>query len=86
MAQNSRTAAGRQPNDPYIGAVAITGAAQTFDPTARGILCGVAGNVNVTFIDGSSATLPMNAGTVYPLCIKAITAAGTTITGSFALL
>lgn len=85
MALNDRTAADSLPDDPYVGVVAITGAAQTFDPTIRGIYCGTAGNVNVTFIDGTSATLPMNANTVYRLAIKSIAAAGTTIANSFGL-
>jgi hypothetical protein len=63
----------RRGDDPAIGAVAITGSAQTLAVSGRGLLVTTTGNLVATMQDGSSitwASVPVN---VYPLAIKAIT-------------
>ena len=84
---NSRSAQQSGATDHAVGAVAITGSAQTFNPTCRAIMCGGAGNLQCVMVDGSAVTfVGLAAGQVYPFAIRSIVAAGTTITNSFALL
>ena len=46
------------------------------------LIVGVAGNVNITMIDGSSEIIPLPAG-MWPLAFKKIATASTTATGLF---
>ena len=68
---------------PAVGAVAITGADQTFpNKQVRGVYVATAGNLECTMFDGSTATfVGLLAGVVYPFAILAIRDAATTITG-----
>ena len=53
----------------------------TFDPPSRGLHVDVAGNLKVTFVDGTTDTFVVNAGSVYPYAVKQVFATGTTATG-----
>jgi hypothetical protein len=86
MAQNVRMIGHSSPDDPYVGAVAITGSAQVLNPHCRAIMAGSNGNVAVIMVDGSAVTLiGLVAGQVYRFACREIVASGTTITNSFAL-
>ena len=65
---------------PYVGAVAITGSAQTLAVRGRAIHVTTAGNITFTMEDGSSVThtatsLPIG---IYKLTVRAISAGATT--------
>lgn len=87
MAQNVRMIGHSSADDPYVGAVAITGSAQVLNPHCRAIMAGSNGNVAVVMVDGSAVTfVGLTAGRVYRFACKEIVASGTSITSSFALL
>lgn len=69
---------------PVTGVVAIT-AGSPFTGIVRGLLVGADGDVNMTFIDGSSATLALTAGTIYPFVITSVASSGTDATGIIGL-
>ncbi len=70
---NDRSAAGMTPSDPAVGGVAITGSAQTFSPTGRGILVSTAGSfVGRLIKDSADVTYTLGVG-VWPLAVKSIT-------------
>lgn len=70
-----------------IIAVDVSAADQTLTKTSRAIMVGVAGDVAVQMIDGTTGTLPaLNPGTVYPIAATKIVKIGTTATGIKALL
>ena len=69
---------------PYTSVAAVTADGSAITPS-RGIRVNVAGNVNMTFVDGTTATLALNAGQDYQYSVKSVAASGTTATGIFAL-
>ncbi len=87
--QNTRTASGSTPDDPYVGGVVVnySGGDQLFATTTRGVFVGGAGALKVDFIDGTTITLTgLTAGSVYRLAIKKIYQTGSTATNCVALL
>lgn len=58
----------------------ITANGSTFEPT-RAITVNADGNANLTFRDGTTATVNLKAGAVYPFSITSVAASGTTATG-----
>ncbi len=70
---NDRSAAGMTPTDPAVGGVAITGSAQTFSPSGRGILVSTAGSFTGKLIrDTADVTYTLPVG-LWPLAVKSIT-------------
>jgi len=70
---NQRMAAGMSPADPGVAGVAISGSAQTFNPTGRAILVETAGSVTGKLIqDSSDVTYTLPVG-LWPLAFKSIT-------------
>lgn len=64
---------------PATDGFAITPGAAALPHVTRGLLVGVSGNVTVTFIDGTSLTLPnLAAGVIHPLSVTHVTAATAT--------
>jgi hypothetical protein len=57
MAVNTRNAMQSTPTDSAVGAVAITGAAQTLAVTGRAIEVTGVGDITFTLLDGSSMVL-----------------------------
>jgi hypothetical protein len=75
------------------GAAAFTGAvAMTVGTTYQAgrslfINCTVAGNVSVTFFDGSALVVPVNVGvTILPFAVTRVNSSGTTATATYANL
>lgn len=69
---------------PAAGVVAITPSdtVNVFGGNIRGFMVGVAGDVAVIMVDGSTLTLTgLTAGTIYPLQVSRFLATGTTATG-----
>jgi hypothetical protein len=61
------------PTDPAVAGVAITGSAQTFNPTGRAILVSTAGSFTGKLIaDSADVTYTLPLG-IWPLAIKSIT-------------
>ncbi len=79
-------------DDPYVGVAAVTldavapgkSAMNGYTGKPRGLIVGVAGNINAVFQDGSTATIPVVAG-INRLAISQINTASTTATGLFYL-
>jgi hypothetical protein len=69
---------------PFAGAVAmVVGTAQAAQRSI-GVLCTAAGNVEMTFSDGSTITLPVYVGwQTFPFAVTTIVASGTTATASY---
>ena len=55
---------------------------QEYESVGRGLLIGVAGNVNLEFTDGTSITVPLQAG-FNPIEHVKVNTSGTTATGLF---
>lgn len=72
---NKRMGGGLHPTASAIGAVAITGAAQTLATTAVGLLITTSGNITFTMQDGSSVTWNSIPVGVHPLTVRSISAA-----------
>lgn len=54
---------------------------------ARGIYCGVLGNVKLTLLDGTQATfVSMAAGVIHPIFFSAVVKTGTTATSMIAVI
>ncbi len=74
------------PNDvtsPAVGAIAITGADQTFaGARPRSVYVATAGDLTCDMVNGDNVTfVGLLAGIVYPIAIKKIYDTGTSITG-----
>ena len=75
-------------DDPYVGVAAVTldavapskSAINGYGGRPRGLVVGVAGNINATFRDGSTAVIPVAAG-IHRLALDSIATASTTATG-----
>ena len=52
------------------------------EPT-RALFCQAAGDVTVQFVGGSTRTLTLAAGTLYPFCIQRFTAGTATVLGCY---
>lgn len=63
----------------------VSGGNQTLAAGCRGFHVGVAGNIKVDFVGGSTATMAVNAGATYAYQINKVYQTGTTATGCFAL-
>ena len=69
---------------PFAGTVAMTVGATYGAQRSIGVLCTVAGNVDVQFSDGSTLTLPVYVGwQTFPFAVTQIVAAGTTATAIY---
>lgn len=67
---------------PVSGGFAITPSdTAVLSPIARGFTVDVAGNIKVRFIDQTTDTFAVNAGTPYPYTVDMVFATGTTATG-----
>lgn len=77
---NSRMAGHVSASDPAVGAVAITGSAQTLSTSGRGLLITTTGNITFVTQDGSSITWASIPVGIHPVTVKSIsngaTAAG----------
>jgi hypothetical protein len=68
--------------DSYTGAVSITPSDSTLlSSPVRALIVAVDGNLNLTFFDGSQATIAVVAGGVYHFLVTQVWATGTTATG-----
>lgn len=73
-------------NGPVVGGVSITPGASALVRPIRGFHCGVAGDVNVTLVDGSTLLLKnCQNGAYYPYMCTHILAANTTATNIIGL-
>lgn len=70
---------------PATGGAAVTPSDSADITETRGLYIGTAGNLKVTFADGTTATLTSVANGVIPLKVKRVWATGTTATGITAL-
>lgn len=68
-------------NGPYQGVLAITANGTALTKPVRALMCTVAGNVNLTMADGTTAVVPISANVLYPFMILSIAAGSTTATG-----
>ena len=69
---------------PFAGAVAMTVGNTFTAQRSVGVLCTVAGNVQMQFPDGSSLTLPVTVGwQMFPFACTQIVTAGTTATATY---
>lgn len=76
----------RTPTRPAESAVAVTASNTTVFAPTRGVYVAGAGNLAVTFADGSEVTLTnIAAGVVHPLSVVQVKSTGTTATGIVAL-
>lgn len=74
--------------DPYVGVAAVTldapapakSAINGYSGKPRGLVVGVAGNINAVFQDGSTAIIAVPAG-IHSLALQQINSASTTATG-----
>lgn len=74
-------------SDPYVGAVAINYSSdQTFTQNPRGIYLSTGGTLKVDFIDGTTVSLILVAGVIYPFCISKIYSTGSSGAVGFVLL
>lgn len=74
-------------NASFTGAVAMT--VGTSYAAARSIFinCTVAGNISLTFFDGSTLVTPVNVGvTILPFAVTKVNSSGTTATATYANL
>lgn len=74
---------------PITGAVAVSASdTATVDPGRQfAIMCTVAGNLKVGFLDGTTITIPVVAGlTLLPWAVKQVFATNTTATATYANL
>lgn len=69
--------------DPAVGGFAITTSDSTDLPArTRGLIVTAAGDVKVTFYDGTTVTLPaLVAGVIHPVCVRRVWSTSTTATG-----
>lgn len=86
-AVNSKLAALLAVEQPFQGAIAmVVGTAQPAQRAVR-INCTVAGNVGLTYVDGSTDVIPVNVGLSYIAgAITTINSAGTTATATYATM
>ena len=69
---------------PISGAIAMTVGTAYTTQRGVGVLCTVAGNVELQFPDNSTLTLPVYAGwQTFPFAVTMIVAAGTTATATY---
>jgi hypothetical protein len=73
----------RHPQDPATSAFAITAGPDEFAQPTRGLHASTDGDVTVTFVDGTTVTLTLKAGMLYPYRIKKCTAATATVVGVY---
>ena len=66
---------------PVRGGATITPNDSTNFDTSRAILVDVAGNVKVTYVDGTEDTVALAASIWHPMCVNRIYSTGTTATG-----
>ena len=74
-------------NLPFTGVVAMTKGTTYAAGKSLYVNCTVAGNVSVTFYDGSTLTFPVNVGiTIMPFAVTQVNKSGTTATATYANL
>jgi len=74
-------------NFPFLGGVAMTVGAIYRPGRSIAVNCTSAGNVSVTFPDGSTLVFPVAVGfETFPFAVKMINSAGTTATATYSNL
>lgn len=71
-------------SDPAEGILAVTPNDSTDIAPCRGLLCGTAGNAQVTTVAGNTVTIPLQQG-YNPIRVKRVWSTSTTATSIFAL-